>query len=339
MEIYGKLDERQKACCMKIQEVLKRKGEKVIAPTGMEKKQFFDSVEAVEYNFPELFYVDFRTISYTEYSDHYEYNPQYLYTFSEIVKLNEQITRKADEIIKKLNISDKVSVYDKCGRLHNYMVSSCTYDYDAKDNSDKIWSAYTIEGFFLKKKAVCQGIAFAFKFLCDKAGVDTIVARGVSLQPGCTTYERHAWNIVRAGGEAAHIDITWDMCLKGDNGKIRYDYFFLPDLEMMRDHQYVGYPICRQLRSSYFEKMGTQFSDVDMLGEYIESNIVKYENDIDYDSGLYLHFKMKNRKENKSEIQEFVNQTIRKATKKGYSYTVSVNEAQYVFCYNIDIAK
>lgn len=47
---------------------------------------------------------------------------------------------------------------------------------------------------------------------------------------------------------------------------------------------------------------------------------------------------MKNRKQTKDEIKKYVNDSIRKATKKGYSYMVSVNDAQSVFSYDIEIA-
>ncbi len=338
MEIYSKLSDAQKKFCDKVCENLKGKSKWVKAPDELDKQQFMDSIEAVKYNHPELFYVDFRSVHYTEYSEHFEYNPKYLYSFSDMAKLEFEIKKEAENIIRNIGIKNGMSIYEKCGRVHNYIVANCVYDYDAKGNPDSMWTAYTIEGCLLNKKAVCQGIAFAFKYLCSLVGVNTIVARGVSLEPGCVTYERHAWNIVLAKDEAAHIDATWDMCLTGKEGKTRYDYFFLPDLEMMRDHQYVGYPICRQLKSTYFEKTSTQFMDITMLGEYVRDRVRKYESNSGGERKIYLHFKMKNRKQTKEEVKECVNDSIKKATKKGYSYTVSVNDTQSVFSCCIELA-
>ena len=71
----------------------------------------------------------------------------------------------------------------------------------------------TIEGVFLKRKAVCQGIAMAYRCLCIKIGIESIVVRGNSLKPGDTNYERYAWNIIKVGESSIHVDITWDMCL------------------------------------------------------------------------------------------------------------------------------
>ena len=338
MGIYNNLNEAQKKFCEKVSESLKEKSERIKAPCSLNKQQFMDSIEAVKYNHPELFYVDFRSVHYTEYSDHFEYNPRYLYSYSEILELESKIKNETMNIIRDSGIKNEMSVYEKCGRIHNYIAANWEYDHDAKGNSDSMWKAYTIEGCLHEKRAVCQGIAFAFKYLCSFVGVDTIVARGFSLEPGCTTYERHAWNIVLAKDEAAHVDVTWDMCLTGKDGKIRYDYFFLSDLEMMRDHQYVGYPVCRQLRSTYFEKTGTQFTDIAMLGKYIEDRVRRYEPESGGGGKLYLHFKMKNRRQTKEEIKDYVNDSIKKATKKGYAYTVSVNDTQSVFTYYIELA-
>lgn len=338
MEPYYKLSDAKKLFCEAVRECLKAKGECVTAPIGLSREQFMDSIETVKYSSPELFYVDFRSIHYTEYTDHYEYNPRYFYSYSDMKNLESEIQAEADRIIKNVLINDGMSIYEKCGRIHNYIVANCTYDHDAKEKSDSMWRAYTIEGCLLNKKAVCQGIALAFMYLCSLVSVDAIVARGVSLEPGCTNYERHAWNIIMAQNEAAHIDATWDMCLSGSSGKLRYDYFFLPDLEMMRDHQYVGYPICRQLKSTYFERTGTQFTDIEVLGDYIKDVMRKYEIDSDGKKRIYLHFKMKNRKQTKDEIKDYVNDSIKKATRKGYSYLVSVNDAQSVFSYSIELA-
>ena len=280
MWIDSKLNDAQRVFCDKVNEGLKGKSERIKAPVGLNREKFMDSIEAVKYSHPELFYVDFRFIHYTEYSDYFEYNPKYLYSYSEMKSLETAIQREAALIVKRAGIKTGMSVYEKCARIHNYFVTNCIYDHDAKGKSHSMWRAYTIEGCLLNKKAVCQGIAFAFRYICSMIDVEAIVARGVSLEPGCTTYEGHAWNIILAQNEAAHIDVTWDICLVGKEGKIRYDYFFLPDLEMMRDHQYIGYPICRQLKSTYFERAGTQFTDIEILGDYIEDMFKK----CDYDS-------------------------------------------------------
>lgn len=338
MGIYSKLNDTQRVFCDKVSESLKGKSERIRAPIGLDKEQFMDSIEAVKYSHPELFYVDFRSIHYTEYSDYFEYNPRYLYSHSDMKRLEYEIQEEATRIVKNAGLEIEMSVYEKCARLHSYLVTNCTYDHDAKGKLDSVWRAYTIEGCLLNKRAVCQGIAFAFRYLCSLVDVEAIAARGVSLEPGCTIYERHAWNIILAQNEAAHIDVTWDMCLSGSSGKMRYDYFFLPDLEMMRDHQYVGYPICRQLKSTYFERTGTQFTDIDVLGDYIKDIVRKCEFDSGGGKKIYLHFKMKNRKQTKDEIKEYVNDSIKRATRKGYSYLVSVNDAQSVFSYSIELA-
>ena len=100
-------------------------------------------------------------------------------------------------------------------------------------------------------------------------GIEAIVVKGESSQSRTDKYSGHSWNLIRVGKNSAHIDVTWDMCLTLENWPIRYDYFFLPDTEMMRNHQYAGYPICRELNLSYFEKRESLIKDIKELDEFI----------------------------------------------------------------------
>ena len=56
--------------------------------------------------------------------------------------------------------------------------------------------------------------------------------------------------------------------------------------------------------------------DITMLGEYVRDRVRKYESNSGGERKIYLHFKMKNRKQTKEEVKECVNDSIKKATKK-----------------------
>lgn len=213
--------------------------------------------------------------------------------------------------------------------FHNYIVRNCEYNCEAINDNVNINSAYSNEGEFLEGKAVCQGIAMAYRCLCNKIGVEAIVARGNSLKPGDKNYERHAWNIVKVGDAAIHVDITWDMCLTKDKEPIRYDYYFLPDIEMMRDHQYVKYPICRNREISMFHYTHTFFNSIEELKDYIDTE----EKDINKKE-FFLQFKMKNRKESKNEVRSILSDYIIAKVNKSFTYSYSINEAQSVFMFH-----
>ena len=54
----------------------------------------------------------------------------------------------------------------------------------------------------------------------------------------------HAWNIVKIGGKAYHLDMTWDINLSR-RGHISYKYFLIGDQEAARDHEWKkNVPIC-----------------------------------------------------------------------------------------------
>ena len=61
-------------------------------------------------------------------------------------------------------------------------------------------SAYTT---LIHKKAVCDGYAKAFDFLCKKAGLESIYV--TSWEPG----RGHAWNMIHMEENWYHVDVTW----------------------------------------------------------------------------------------------------------------------------------
>lgn len=339
MEYYGNgLNQIERKFYLKMLNALQNRLLFVKAEGITDAKTFQKCISAVQYDYPDLFYVDFSHYSYVAYDDGWEYRPQYLYEKEEALRRQIKLDNLVNRIVLEMKKRGLLSVYQKCGYIHSYLVRNCTYDYTALDDSDKRRIAYTVEGPVLEKTGVCQGIAFAYRLICMRCGIEAIVIKGVSLRPGTNDYEGHAWNLVRIGECAVQIDVTWDMCLTSKGWPIRYDYFFLPDIEMMRDHQYVGYPICRKMNLSYFERSQSQFKEMKELDGFVERF---FKGDKNWDNpGIYfLQFKMTNRKETEDEIQNHVGNLIRNATNKGYSYSVSTNSPQSIFSYKIEIKR
>lgn len=341
----NKWSDEQLKCYHNLYQALLRREKIVKFPKTIGKNEFFDIIIAIKYHFPEFFYVDLRLISYVELDGYYQYKPRYIYTFDEIVQKQRRIKEIVQNILSEMKDIRHGSVYQKCGWIHNYIIDHCVYDYrvanqNEENQNEEERTAYTIEGFFLNAKAVCQGISLAFKYLCSFVGVEAIIVSGISLRPGYVKYERHSWNIVKSQEVAAHIDITWDLCLSEGSKNKRYDYFFLSDFDMIKDHQYIGYPVCRQLKRSYFEVFKLQFSDVERLKKYITKNILTASNESrnsDYEWSLY--FKVKDIGSSNEEIHLEVLNTIYECRNKLFSYSYSINEIQSVFYYRIEFKK
>ena len=99
------------------------------------------------------------------------------------------------------------------------------------------WRSHSAVGALVDGEAVCDGIARAYKLLCDLAGVDCLVATGWARGRGGTAgaWEPHAWNVVRSGGSRGHVDVTYDACLSAEVGGVRRDFFFLSDRQAAAD--------------------------------------------------------------------------------------------------------
>lgn len=332
---YDRLSDDRKQFYAAIIEGLCMFKDQVKAPASIDRDSLMAAIEAVHFDHPEFFYVNFHRILYIKYSGYYVYQPIYFYDRDETERRMGQIRKCTDEIRKTIDSSPRQSVYTICGGIHRFLVRNNTYDHGAAEDPEPNMHAYTIEGPFLHGKAVCEGFALAFRYLCMLYRIDAIVVTGVSLRPGCKTYELHAWNIVRQDDKCAHVDATWDLCLTGEREKIRYDYYFLADRDMISDHQYVGFPHCNLRDMSYHERKGLRFKSLTELWNYLNKRIVdagKIQAGTRIFLDLRIDFKM-----NSKELSDFTAETIRKRTRCGIQCSKSVNELQSVYIFDITI--
>lgn len=123
--------------------------------------------------------------------------------------------------------------------LHDYLVTECTYD-NGGSNASGYYpdDDYTAYGALVKRKAVCNGYAFAFSWLAKDLGIETYIVASESMD--------HAWNLVKLKGAWYHIDVTRDDPVFGkgitffglknedasDEGYVSHEYFLRSDGEM-----------------------------------------------------------------------------------------------------------
>lgn len=137
--------------------------------------------------------------------------------------------------------------------MHDWLVERCRY---ASDGTQDLWRA---SGPLMRGEGSCVGLAKAFKYLADRAGVPCMVVTGYfepkpSQVPSSPFSGNHAWNFVFADNAWYHLDVTHDLGMtKGESdadfqreAAVRYDYFLLSDADMRADRTFYseGLPPC-----------------------------------------------------------------------------------------------
>lgn len=230
-------------------------------------------VSAVGYDHPELFYVNFKEIRYMRTPMGTIYQIEYL--IKETVRKDaiNSMKDRINTVIEELNIKENDSEMIKCRKIHNYLIEHVSYCYEAINNLDQYPRTFDIRGVFEDSRAVCEGIAKAFKVLADRVGLNCFIAGGMAAREGFENKIPHAWNIVKTGKTYSHIDVTWDIGMSETSGRKRYDYFMIPDEWIREDHDYSNLPECQESRYSYFVQKQCVFNGIQLLKAYLEKEI------------------------------------------------------------------
>lgn len=110
--------------------------------------------------------------------------------------------------------------------LHDYLAVNCEYDYDnylAKTIPNESYSAY---GVLVKRMAVCEGYALAYKYLLNQVGIECCMVSSSAMN--------HAWNLIKLDGKYYQVDVTWDDPTRDLIGRACHSYMFCSD-EVFKD--------------------------------------------------------------------------------------------------------
>ena len=227
----------------------------------------------VLYDNPMFYYVNQTVVRMRGTFGYWELLPEYLYTSREISIINNDIRNIIRKIRNKTAgfINDEFRL-EKC--LHDSVVRSVAYDYNSLKKQDS-FNAHSIVGAFLDKRAVCEGIAKAFKLLCNEFGIKCIVVLGKADERGnFDGGEYHAWNLVKIRNESYYVDVTWDNMYEGELQHISYDYFNVTTKDIMLDHQPMGdLPICTSTDLNYFHYTNSFVSTFGELETLIDKRL------------------------------------------------------------------
>ncbi len=251
--------------------------------TALKKEIFYPKVltgeivhrvfNAVTQDNPHLYYLNPTHMDVGVISHGAVLMPQYFCTKEQIEIYNGRIQACINQIVKDLDLLN-CSEIEKEKRIHDYMCLNISYDDEALNTTkvNRLVAAHSIIGVFAKQRAVCDGIAKATKLLLNAVDVGCIVVNGKAsfVQEG-----PHAWNIVKVDGNAYHLDVTWDMS-SSNNGFVSYEYFNVPDVEILRDHfEYLNVSVCTATQANYFTQKGLYFGSYVQLENYLKKEIKK----------------------------------------------------------------
>ena len=141
-----------------------------------------------------------------------------------------KIYYEAKYILKDI-ISEDMNDFEKVHAIYDWLVINITYDARLKDyveadveNISK-YRGFYLEGAFLDKRAVCDGIAKAFVVLCRIEGIEAIRIVGSSLND---TYN-HAWNKVRINNYWYVVDVTSGGVIVQNTEVLSHKYLLVND--------------------------------------------------------------------------------------------------------------
>ena len=146
----------------------------------------------------------FADASYYYKSGYYYYTVNARCIYYDNASEEAEVDRVVDEFVSSISTSELSDYQIK--KVHDFICSKTTYDYDAQSNIEFREYALTAYGALVKGKSICQGYAVAFYRLCKELGYN---ARFVSSQ-STQTEMGHAWNIVELDGKYYFVDATWD---------------------------------------------------------------------------------------------------------------------------------
>lgn len=203
-----------------IVEVMLKLKEKTTIHVEMPIEKFQNVLEAVRCEQLMLFYLQSREGDYNYSAQTVDMTFSYKYSIKEINIMLMETEAAAEEIIALTD--DSMSDYEKLKIFHDYL--ALNVESDTEDSQ-----ADSIYGALVKKKALCEGYAKAFSYLCNIAGIENIIVTGY-------TDVSHMWNMVKLEDKWYHVDVGWDKPIEALSERypdmVLYQYFLAEDSVM-----------------------------------------------------------------------------------------------------------
>ncbi len=206
-----------------------------------------------------------------------------------INEMQRSIDAVADKLVEEAN--GKSTTFEKLLVFHDYLVLNSTFELkdEITNYNATIYNAFGSGE--AQGNIQCAGYAKAMQYLCDKAGITSMVVTGETNKG-----QTHAWNVVDIDGKWYNLDATWDdPILSTPNYKnIRYKYFLIPDSgihnithmhvgqKQLSNGNYITYftpPACTDTDMTYFAQKGIVYSDFESADAALRAEIERAAKD------------------------------------------------------------
>ena len=319
---YQKLPEQKKNVYMQMYKGFRAHQESVeimIDPAVISRDDLLYIFTCLYNDTPSFYFLEVASLLWiTTTPTGYLFNMKYQYTEEQIAQFDKDLITGL-QIFRNRYIRDDMTDYEKEQVIHDYLVRTVTYDHETLTSEEQIakhGEIFNVLGPLLRKKAVCWGIACAFKLLCDYCQIKCFVVVGRALHSP-EDAAGHAWNIVRLDNENYHVDVTWDIKKKGDISFF-YDNFNLNDALIRLDHTWDDriYPRCGSLEYNYHHRNKLYVKTLKEIPDFVKLAVRA--------GNRYITFKFANELPSVYEIQAAVFRGIRKARYRR-PYRIAVN--------------
>lgn len=214
---------------------------KRIATPGIHREQVERIMRYIELDIPEIFYLKSYQMVVSSLNKVIAILPQFRFTEIECINILNCAEREISTLINYVIDKDN---YTKEKEIHDYLIKKSMYKDIAAPYS------HEMPGAILYGISVCEGITKAFKFIADRAGLESVCVYGETTENGKS--ELHAWNKVKINSNFYNVDVTFNQsCGKNMNRHIRYDYFNVSD-EFMKNRRAFDNPPCAGMSNSYY---------------------------------------------------------------------------------------
>jgi hypothetical protein len=213
-----------------------------------------DEVESVLYSLveqtPDYFYV---SLGESKYRPEGVLEISYTGSKDAVRAMKNSLKEKVEQVVGSV-IKPGMDDYEKELALHEYIVTHTRYDEENVKNNTIPQESTTAYGVLMKGTGVCGGYSKAMKMLLDQVGIESMIIVGDADSGG--NVEKHAWNLVKIGGEYYQLDVTWDDPVPDGNGRVHYAYFNVTDEQISATHRWEKdqYPACSSTKYNYFYK-------------------------------------------------------------------------------------
>ncbi|MBR3691279.1 MAG: hypothetical protein IKL89_01090 [Clostridia bacterium] len=229
--------------------------------------------EALLYDFPEFFWIS-RGWSSKSVSENgrggIRITPTLRSYWTKLSNREQHIAAVMDRAKEVANaaMSRYSSAYDQLKYINDWICRNTTYNTAAAETNksenrpEEHLYAFSAYGVFVRKSAVCQGYALAFKLIANMCGYPCEYVSGEG------NGGDHGWNYVTVNGKSYWMDVTWNDRDGGMSGAVcRYTYFLVSSKYFCRDHivddTNFTAPVCNDNSMDFFSRNLAHFTQYD----------------------------------------------------------------------------